>query len=221
MFEDIPSLLTKIFALTVSLGFHEASHAWAAYRLGDDTAKRMGRMTVNPLVHLDPLGTLMMLGPFPIGWAKPVPVDPSNIKNPRSGLPLVAFAGPLSNLILALVCCILWFFLSEHAGRGADILLAKFIQVNLSLAIFNLLPVAPLDGSKIITTFMSDRIADRYEEILARLGVFPLVVVIALGSLSDGPSVIGIWFRFWSPLILPFLRLFDVPLWLYPGFHGV
>jgi Zn-dependent protease len=220
MFEDIPGLLVRMFALTLSLGFHEAAHAWVAYRLGDDTAKRMGRLTLNPLVHLDPLGTLMMLGPMPIGWAKPVPVNPANINNPRSGLPLVAFAGPLSNLILALFFCILYFIVGQSLGKGAYTMLYMFIRVNLGLAIFNLLPIAPLDGSKIITTFMSDKVADKYEEVMARLGVFPLIAIIAVGAMGAGPGLIGLWFRFWRPLIFPILGLFDVPLWFYPGFRG-
>ncbi|MEO7423681.1 MAG: site-2 protease family protein [Fibrobacteria bacterium] len=96
MFDDLPILLLRFFVLTVSLTFHEAAHAWAAFRLGDDTAKRMGRLSLNPLVHMDPLGSLMIFGRMPIGWAKPVPVDARNLRNPRTGMQLVAFAGPLS-----------------------------------------------------------------------------------------------------------------------------
>ena len=218
MFEDLPVLLLRFFVLTVSLTFHEAAHAWVAWRLGDDTAKRLGRLSLNPLVHMDPIGSLMILGRMPIGWVKPVPVDPRNIRNPRTGMPLVAFAGPLSNLILAFGCCVLHYFLGPLIwGTGWYTLLALFILINFSLAIFNLLPVMPLDGSKIITAFMSDRVADRYEEIMARAGVFPLVILVAFEAMRDGPGVVSLWFRFWRPLIHPILALFHVPPELYPG----
>ena len=217
MFEDLPLLLLRFFVLTVSLTFHEAAHAWAAWRLGDDTAKRMGRLSLNPLVHMDPIGSLMILGRAPIGWAKPVPVDPRNLRNPRSGMPLVAFAGPLSNLLIAFFCCILFFVIDPVIeGSSWEKMLAMFIYVNFSLAIFNLLPISPLDGSKIITTFMSDKVADRYEEIMARMGVFPLVALVALEAMREGPGLLSLWFRFWRPLIYPILALFQVPYSLYP-----
>jgi Zn-dependent protease len=218
MFDDLPILLLRFFVLTVSLTFHEAAHAWAAFRLGDDTAKRMGRLSLNPLVHMDPLGSLMIFGRMPIGWAKPVPVDARNLRNPRTGMQLVAFAGPLSNLILALAFCVLYMFLgSSVAGSGWYLLLTGFISVNFSLAIFNLLPLAPLDGSKIITVFMSDKLADAFEEKLAMLGVFPLVAIVAFEAFGSGHGLISFWFRIWRPLIHPILSLLRVPPWFYPG----
>lgn len=221
MFEDLPVLLLRFFVLTVSLTFHEAAHAWVAFRLGDDTAKRMGRLTLNPFPHMDPIGSLMILGAMPIGWAKPVPVNPMNIRNPRSGLPLVSFAGPLSNLILALFCCILYYVLGPMlAGTGWYTMLALFIMINLSLAVFNLIPIAPLDGSKFVTAFMSDKMADSYEDKMARLGVFPLIALVAFEAFSPGPGLISLWFRFWAPLIGPVLSIFNVPLVFYPGYHA-
>lgn len=218
MFEDLPILLLRFFVLTVALTFHEAAHAWVAWRLGDDTAKRMGRLTLNPIPHMDPLGSLMILGQMPIGWAKPVPVDPRNIRAPRSGMPLVAFAGPMSNLLLGLLGCILYFILGRALmGSGWYTMLILFIQVNFALAIFNLLPIMPLDGSKIITAFMSDRVADRYEATMERMGVFPLIAIVALEALNSGPGLIGLWFKFWKPLIQPVLALFQVPGFVYPG----
>jgi Zn-dependent protease len=218
MAEVFPLLLLRFFVLTVSLTFHEAAHAWVAYRLGDDTAKRMGRLSLNPLVHMDPLGSLMIFTHMPMGWAKPVPVNPLNIRNPRSGLPLVAFAGPLSNLILALFCCLLYFLLGNQlAGSGWYDMLVWFIVVNFGLAIFNLLPVFPLDGSKIITAFMSDKTADAYEEKMARLGVFPLMAVVAFEAMGGGHGLIALWFHLWKPLIYPILLLFNVPVGFYPG----
>lgn len=218
MLEELPILLLRFFVLTISLTFHEAAHAWVAYRLGDDTAKRMGRLSLNPLVHMDPLGSLMIFGKMPIGWAKPVPVDPRNIRNPRSGMPLVAFAGPLSNLILALVASVLYFFLANSImGSGWYLMLSAFISVNLSLAIFNLLPIMPLDGSKIVTVFMPDKAADAFEAKMAQLGVYPLVAIIAFEFLWNGPGPLTLWFRLWRPLIYPILALFDVPVWFYRG----
>lgn len=218
MLDELPLLLLRFFVLTVSLTFHEAAHALAAFRLGDDTAKRMGRLSLNPLVHMDPIGSLMILGKMPIGWAKPVPVDPSNLRNPRTAMPLVAFAGPLSNLLLALLFCILYYFFGALAyGSGWYSMLTGFITVNLSLAIFNLLPILPLDGSKIITTFMSDKVADKYEELMARVGAFPLILIVAFEAFGSGPGLISLWFRFWRPLIYPILGLLDVPKWYYPG----
>jgi Zn-dependent protease len=216
--ENWPVLLLRFFVLIVSLTFHEACHAWAAWRLGDDTAKRLGRLTFNPLAHLDPLGTLMILGAMPIGWAKPVPVDSRNIRNPRSGLPLVAFAGPLSNLVLAFFGCVLYALLAERVlGSGWYALLILFIQINFSLAIFNLLPIAPLDGSKIVTAFLSDPWAERFEAAMARAGVFPLLLLVGFEAVHAGPGLIGLWFRFWRPLVAPILALFHVPGFLYPG----
>ncbi|HKP97384.1 MAG TPA: site-2 protease family protein [Fibrobacteria bacterium] len=218
MFDDLPILLLRFFVLTVSLTVHEAAHAWVAFRLGDETAKRMGRLSLNPLVHMDPLGSLMILSSMPLGWAKPVPVNPLNIRNPRSGLPLVAFAGPLSNLLLALAGCIVHFLLGAAlVGSGWYTMLAWFIIVNFSLAIFNLLPIMPLDGSKIITAFMSDKVADAYEAKMAQLGIFPLIAIVAFEALGNHQGVIALWFRLWKPLIYPILALFGVPAGFYPG----
>jgi Zn-dependent protease len=218
MLENWPIALLNFFVLTVSLTFHEAAHAWVAFRLGDDTAQRMGRLSLNPLVHMDPLGSLMIFGGMGIGWAKPVPVDPRNIRNPRSGLPLVAFAGPMSNLILALIGVILHsLFAPVILETGWYTMLSMFIHANLALAVFNLLPIMPLDGSKIITTFMSDKTADAYEEKMARLGVYPLILVVAFEVVSHGNGLISFWFRIWRPFFHPILSLFHVPVWLYPG----
>jgi Zn-dependent protease len=175
-------------------------------------------MTLNPLVHLDPLGTLMILGAMPIGWAKPVPVDARNLRNPRTGMPLVAFAGPLSNLILAFIFCFLYSIFAERVlDSGWYAMLVLFIRINFSLAIFNLLPIAPLDGSKIVTAFMSQGWADRYENALARAGIFPLLLIVAFEALYPGPGLIAFCVRFWRPLVGPILALFHVPAFLYPG----
>lgn len=206
--------ILKFFVLIVSLTFHEAAHAWAAYRLGDETAARLGRMSLNPLVHLDVMGTLMFLFQAPIGWAKPVPVNPLNLRNRISSMQLVSFAGPMSNLILCLVACMAWYFLMFRIspGSGWYTLMQLFIATNLSLAIFNLLPIHPLDGASVITYFMSDSVARRFEDTMLRLGPFPLIVIVLFETLP-GMGLIELWFRLWKPFFSPLLELFNV----WPG----
>ena len=216
--DNIPIMLMRFFVLAVSLSVHEAAHAFAAYHLGDDTAKRMGRLSLNPLVHLDPLGSLMMLTGMPIGWAKPVPVNANNLHNPRTGMPLVSFAGPLSNIIMALLGCLIYSFLGYSLGdSGWYLMLHIFIVVNFSLAIFNLLPIHPLDGANFITAFMSDRVAAIYEEKVAMLGIYPLIAILIFESTGSGFGLISLWFRFWRPVVIPILQLFHVPIYFYPG----
>lgn len=216
--DNIPFMLMRFFVLAVCLSVHEAAHAFAAFRLGDDTAKRLGRLSLNPLVHLDPLGSLMMLTGMPIGWAKPVPVNPNNLYNPRSAMPLVSFAGPLSNIMMALIGCGIYSVVGNQLGdSGWYLLLHNFIIVNFSLAIFNLLPIHPLDGANFITVFMSNRFADKYEEKVAMLGIYPLIAILIFETMGSGFGIIGLWFRFWRPVVYPILQLFNVPLYFYPG----
>lgn len=214
---ELAGLALKFFVLAVSLSFHEASHAWTAFRLGDDTAARLGRISLNPLVHLDPLGSLMILSGMPLGWAKPVPVNPANLRNRHTSMPLVSFAGPLSNLVLGLLACGVFFFLGYRVSpvSGAWLLMQFFISINFSLAIFNLLPVYPLDGANIITAFMSEPTARAYEAKVSQFGPFPLVLVVAL-ELLPGTGPIELWFRLWKPLFSPILALFSVPSWFLP-----
>lgn len=216
MYELAPIIL-KFFVLVVSLTFHEAAHAWTAWRLGDDTSARLGRMSLNPLVHLDPVGTLMFLFPAPLGWAKPVPVNSANLKNPHTMMQLISFAGPLSNLILTLAACILWYIIDFRLDPMSNgyLLMQLFIATNMSLAIFNLLPVFPLDGSNVITVFMSEETARRYEDKISQFGPFPLLLVVMFETLP-GMGLIEIWFRFWRPVFAPVLELFNVPSGIIP-----
>ena len=151
-----------LFALTI----HECAHGWVAYRLGDRTAYDAGRITMNPLTHLDPFGTLMLLfGPF--GWAKPVPVDSRYFKNQRQGILLVSAAGPVSNILLALLFGYIFRF-SEifYPGMPPQGYLANFfrlaIYINAGIAFFNLLPIPPLDGSKIVLSLLPDSVIPDY-----------------------------------------------------------
>jgi Zn-dependent protease len=214
--EDLPYFALKFFVLVVSLTFHEAAHAYAAYRMGDETSSRLGRLSLNPFAHLDPVGTLMFLLPqAPIGWAKPVPVNPMNLRNPGPMMQLISFAGPLSNLALGLLGCLFWFlwFLFGQLfspGGAAYLMILLFIATNLSLALFNLLPLHPLDGASVITFFMPEGTARKYEDVMHRLGPFPLIVLLVLETLP-GMGAIHLWFRFWKPFFEPMLGLFGVP----------
>ena len=149
-------LVLLIPVLTFALVFHAYAHAWVAHKLGDDTAAYQGRLTLNPLAHLDPMGSIMILF-VGFGWAKPVPVNPAFFRNPRKDMMMVAFAGPASNLLLAFVGGLMFRFLTVAGGmdHGAFVsMLFIFIQINIMLAMFNMIPLPPLDGSQIFSGFM-------------------------------------------------------------------
>ena len=152
---DVQVIILLIPALVFSLSFHEFAHAWMAYRLGDDTAARLGRLTLNPMAHLDPVGSmaLLLMG---FGWAKPVPVDTRHLNNPRDDMVKVAAAGPLSNLLLAVLSAISLRMLLSGGFLSPDVktFLIILMQINITLAVFNLIPIPPLDGSQILTPFI-------------------------------------------------------------------
>ena len=149
-------IILLIPALVFSLSFHEFAHAWMAYRLGDNTAARLGRLTLNPMSHLDPIGSLALLL-MGFGWAKPVPVDSRALENPKQDMVKVAAAGPVSNIILAVVAALALrlLFSTDLLTDNIKTFLIIFMQINITLAVFNLLPVSPLDGSQIITPFFA------------------------------------------------------------------
>ena len=164
-------MITRVPAILVALTVHELAHGAAARALGDDTAERAGRLTLNPLAHLDLFGTLMLLyGPF--GWAKPVPVDPRKLRNPRWDMALVAVAGPLSNIALAAATGLLYRLDLVNYGSVASAFLSVFFLINIGLAVFNLLPIHPLDGSRILVAFLSEKNLRRYAKVMA---VAPIV----------------------------------------------
>mgnify|MGYP001341299918 FL=1 len=139
-----------------ALSFHEFAHAWMASKCGDNTAARMGRLTLNPMAHLDVMGSLMILF-VGFGWAKPVPVDSRNLRDPRKDMMKVAAAGPVSNLLLAMLAGMVWRlfggtnFLSD---TNFPVLIFYFTQINIALAVFNMIPVSPLDGSQIFSGYL-------------------------------------------------------------------
>jgi len=189
-------LLLFIPVLLLSLTVHEFAHAWAARRLGDDTAERMGRLTLNPLAHADPIGTFILpLLNVPFGWAKPVPVNPARFRqgvNMAKGMMITSLAGPFSNLLLAIVSAVLLGFVARLApdlgaggdGRGAAHIAAAFllsmIQMNVVLAVFNLLPIPPLDGSRIVDAFLPARFRGAWET-FSRFSMFLLLGLVFFG----------------------------------------
>ena len=138
-----------------ALSFHEFAHAWMASKCGDNTAARMGRLTLNPMAHLDVMGSMMILF-VGFGWAKPVPVDGRNLENPRVDMMKVAAAGPLSNLLLAMLAGMVFRLLNGTGllSESIYLLILYFTQINIALAVFNLIPVVPLDGSQIFSAYL-------------------------------------------------------------------
>ncbi|MBP7401067.1 MAG: site-2 protease family protein [Clostridia bacterium] len=178
-----------VFVLCLSLSFHEFSHAWVANRLGDDTAALQGRLTLNPLRHLDPVGSLLFLIGG-IGWARPVPVNPARFSRNvtmKSGMMRVSLAGPVSNLVLATVSCILYFIvltilqITQDTGSIAVFFLKLTVQMyssNLVLAVFNLLPVPPLDGSKVFGSLLPNSVYYKVMQYERYIGMAFLVLVL-------------------------------------------
>lgn len=177
--------VAAIVAIVFAISFHEFAHAYAAYRLGDNTAKDLGRLTINPLKHLDIVGTLLLIIAG-FGWGKPVPFNPYNLKNQKWGPAIVSIAGPLSNVILAVIAGVLLKVLAMNGlpvDNGLSFLLFNLVIINIVLAIFNLIPVPPLDGSKILYAFLPERMTGSVVA-LERYGPFILIfLVIFAGTL--------------------------------------
>jgi Zn-dependent protease len=185
-------LIPAIAVLLFSLSFHEAAHAWSADRLGDPTARTLGRLTLNPISHIDPIGTVLfpllaILSGLPlIGWAKPVPVNWHNLPSPRRDFALVALAGPASNLILAVGFALLLAVLPLEPGGTLWQIVATGIILNVLLAVFNMLPVPPLDGGNVLAGFVPEPVARAIDQLrpwgflilyaLLFLGVFERIV---------------------------------------------
>lgn len=190
-FFDLPSLLAKLVILLVGFPIHEAAHAYVAYRLGDDTAARQGRLTLNPLAHLDPVGSLLLLASF-IGWAKPVPVNPWRLRfGPRVGHALVSAAGPASNLLMAALVAVPWR-LGLLTGMSAGVLqfFWMFVAVNVALFLFNLIPLAPLDGNSVLRGVVGERAA-RALQPLQVYGPMILLGLFLIGYISPRLDILG------------------------------
>jgi Zn-dependent protease len=188
-----------LLALVISISIHEFSHAWAAYELGDPTARNLGRLTLNPVVHLDPIGALMIvfmaISGWGIGWGKPVPVNPYNLRgNPRMGMGLTAAVGPFSNLVLATLSAV-----PLRLGLPLPTVLATFLWTmvftNVGLAIFNLIPLPPLDGYSVVQGLLATfrtRWSRDLGDTLDRLAPYGPVLLLALLSMG--------WFLPLNPL---------------------
>ncbi len=181
--------LIRALVTLVAIPFHEAGHALAAWLLGDPTAKREGRISLNPFRHFDLVGTLCMVFAG-VGWAKPVNTDPRNFKNPKWGMALTALAGPVANLVLAYLAMVVWKLVYYWAPvTGATVFAARFLQylvmMDVSLAVFNLLPVPPLDGSRILLAVLPQRLyfgIMKYERV-----IFVILLAAVWAGVLDGP----------------------------------
>ena len=191
---DIPYLICSVLSFIPAIVFHEMAHGFAAWRLGDPTAKRQGRLSVNPLNHIDPFGTvilpgIMMLAGGPVfGYAKPVPYNPSYFKNPKTGDVIVGLAGPLANLLMAVLAAVVSWLLYPTAQSlvlGNEVFLyfyalflPMFALINLYLMFFNLIPIPPLDGSSIIALFVPRKYMRQYYQV--QRYAFPILMVVLI-----------------------------------------
>ena len=197
---NVPTIITRIITLLIAFTFHEFAHAATATALGDNTPRDSGRLTLNPFAHLDIVGTLMLLVAG-FGWAKPVPVNPYAVRRKnKAGMMLVSLAGPTTNLVLALLAAIpLRFGLVAYQQTTSAFLpslsdfMLNFLMINLVLFLFNLIPLAPLDGEKVITYFLPPRWADAFDRIRPYSAFILLAIVFVLPMLGLDLLNIIIW----------------------------
>ncbi len=224
----IVEIIYQMIAFLFAISVHESAHAWTASRCGDPTARMLGRVSLNPIHHIDPIGTIVMplvaaITGFPLlGWAKPTPVDPRNFRNPMLDDILVSVAGPVSNFIVATGALLLLggISLSSASGRGVvmgmtlrgfdgvasdsaltpiAMLLFELMIINIVLAVFNLIPVPPLDGSHVLRHFLPDSVLPVYD----RIGIFGLLALVYLGGGLLG-SLIRPFIHFYLSMLVKF-----------------
>ena len=193
-------LVLLIPVLLFALVFHEFSHGWVANKLGDPTAKYAGRLTLNPIAHLDMMGSLMILF-VGFGWAKPVPVDSRYLANPRTDMMKIAFAGPASNLLLAFIAGLFIRFTGNLGSLST--MLMMFTQINIMLAVFNMIPIPPLDGSQIFSGLMIRKNPD----LVVKLQIYGPQILMGLILFGMFTSISPIWLLM-SPFVNFFMLLF-------------
>lgn len=207
---DIMLLLILIIGIAMSIIMHEVAHGWIADYLGDPTARLSGRLTLNPIPHIDPIGTILvpLISYFSIGyifgWAKPVPIDPYNLKNPKKDLLFISLAGPATNIALAIILSVFLRILililpSEASLKLLSDLFGGLIGTNILLAVFNLIPIHPLDGEKILAGILPDNESRKFNIFMNRFGMILLLILIL--PLFGGNSLI-------SPIISPVINFF-------------
>lgn len=198
LFLQSPDVLIAILLiLFVSLPFHEFSHALAAYRLGDSTAKYMGRLTLNPLAHLDPFGALLILL-VGFGWAKPTPYNPYNVRGGKTGEVIIAIAGPISNLVLAIAAALPLRYIYATGMDVPEVVvsaLSTFVMLNVILAVFNLIPIPPLDGSKLLYAAMNPQTERQWRPVLEQYGFIILFAALLLPVLPGGQTIVSFVFQ--------------------------
>ena len=192
------SLISQIFLYAIpillAVSLHEAAHGWIAHLLGDPTAKRLGRLTANPLKHIDPIGTvivplvMILVVGFPFGWAKPVPVDVSNFQHPQKDMALVALAGPVSNFLMAIFWTLILVLVMKGVSHGSFTVSLKTmaevgVVINLVLMVLNLLPVPPLDGGRIVTGVLPFKAAVLFVR-FEMIGMWVVIFLLASGFLG-------------------------------------
>ncbi|MDQ5981334.1 MAG: hypothetical protein QG570_81 [Patescibacteria group bacterium] len=180
--------LILVFFLAISIGFHEAAHAYSAYWLGDPTPKLQKRLSLNPLVHLDPIGSLMILF-IGFGWGKAVEFNPHNLKSPRKDAALIALAGPATNILIAIICSIIALvvnlsgLLSSEISLLITVLMQTLASLNVMLAIFNLIPIEPLDGFKVVAGILPSHLAYKWYE-TRQYGLYILLFLLLTGAIG-------------------------------------
>jgi Zn-dependent protease len=206
--------ITGILLFVFTIIIHEVSHGWMADRLGDPTARLSKRLTLNPIAHIDlygsvllPLFLILAGSPFLFGWAKPVPVDPFNLKNPKKDVAAIALAGPFSNILIATVLAILYRVTANQIISG---LILQTIAFNVALAMFNLIPIHPLDGGKILSGLLPDKQSREYDLFMNRYGI--LLLIFSIFPILGGVSLVS---YFLYPAISLVLNL------LVPGFGRI
>lgn len=198
-YQSVAKIIFTLAAVTISLTIHEYSHGLISTAQGDDTPRRSGRLTLNPLAHIDPVGFLSLMI-LKFGWAKPVPISSRNYKNPRLGIILTSLAGPVSNLLLAFFS-ILSMYIFKIQSDGMRVFLAELVFLNVGLAVFNLIPIPPLDGSKIFGEIFGGRVSEFIYRI-DRKGMIILLILLWIPPVSSLLSN-AIWeIAFWMESVV-------------------